>query len=153
MAVRIGLPFQLGLVPTDSTEEDLDGTECTDEEMEASFVTSLMDTIDLKTTSIHDLEVEKDSKGFTVSLTILSKNLTTPDTSQRRVSEMIAEALPSRADILSVKEELKDAVDKIISLVCNELQFLVDPGSLTFSTLTYVCPEGQQLDSTYFLCG
>ena len=44
MAVRIGLPFQLGLVPTDSTEEDLDGTECTDEEMEASFVTSLMDT-------------------------------------------------------------------------------------------------------------
>ena len=150
--VRIATPLQIELVPADNTEEDLDGTECTEEEMEASFLTSLMDTIDLKTTSIHYLKVQKDGKGFVISFTILSKNLTTSNTSRTSVGEIIAEAIPTRADLMTVKEELQNSAETI-SVLCNGLQFVVDPGSLTFFTPTYVCPEGQQLDSTYFLCG
>ena len=145
--VQLGIPVQLILSPVDS-----DGV-CAEMELKESFSQSLMKSVNLKTTSIYELAVQVvDENNFEITFTILSKNLTNSKSSETSLSQIIQEAIPTRSDVLGVKKELQDGIETI-SVTCGGTEFLVSPGSLTFFTPIYVCPEGQQLDSTFFLCG
>ena len=145
--VQLGIPVQLILIPVNSDEV------CTEMELKESFSQSLMKTVDLKTTSIYELVVQVvDENNFEIMFTILSKNLTNSKSSETSLAQIIQEAIPTRSDVLGVKKELQDGIETI-SVTCSGTEFLVSPGSLTFFTPIYVCPEGQQLDSTFFLCG
>ena len=68
--------------------------------------------------------------------------------------EIENEALPSRGDVVNARRALqRNTVDGRVSFSCQDVQLSVQASSLTFQTLEYICPPGQELHTNFLLCG
>ena len=142
--VQLGIPVQLTLSSVNAL--DPDGFTCTEMDLKDSFLQSLAKHFKRRV-SVHDLSIQLvGDDNFVANFTILTSK--SPETS---LSRFIQEAIRS-VDVAAVKEALQDGVETV-SVIYKETEFFVSPGSLTFFTPTYVCPEGQPVNSTFFSCG
>ena len=142
--VQLGIPVQLTLSSVNAL--DPDGFTCTEMDLKDLFSQSLAKSVNHRV-SVHDLIIQLGGDdGFVAHFTILTSR--SPETS---ISRFIQEAIRT-VDVAAVKEALQDGVETV-SVICNGTEFFVSPGSLTFFTPTYVCPEGQPSNFTFFLCG
>ena len=127
---------------------------CTTEDLYDSLYSLISETISGETSIIEDCNVtEVDLENYDVSLSLLSRNITTPYLHLSTFAEIANTALPHA-------KSLRKSIQLITDLLNGEVGGLVCPGtgssvvedSLVVGKLSYVCPPGQRLNSDYLLC-
>ena len=129
---------------------------CTDlESLRESISTYIRDTIKIGSASIGEIEIEAaTSSTYNVEVTLISENITTEDTKNTILRDIENMALPSRGDVVNVRRALQQAaINGRVSFSCRDVQLSLQASSLTFETLEYFCPPGQELNSNFLLCG
>ena len=129
---------------------------CTDlASLRESINTYISDTIKIGSASIGEVEIETaTSSTYNVELTLISENITTEDTKNMILRDIENMALPSRGDVVNVRRALQQAViNGRVSFSCRDVELSLQASSLTFETLEYFCPPGQELISNFLLCG
>ena len=126
-------------------------------------IPSLRDSIDsyireiIKTgsASIQDIDIDASTPtSFKIVLTLISDNITIEDTRNMVLRDIENMALPSRGDVINVRRALQQAaIDGEVVFTCQDAILLLQASSLTFKTLEYICPQGQELHSNFLLCG
>ena len=107
-----------------------------------SIVLLISQNINMLSTSITDIVI-MEGEVCNVMLTIASQNATTERSLYETLGDIENMALPSRRDLLQVKEALRSFIRDSGDVV---------ESSLTFGIMTYLCPPGQQLHSDFLLC-
>ena len=125
---------------------------CNLDELYDSLYSLIYETISGETVIIEDFNItEVDNETYDVSLSLITKNVTTSYLSLMTFAEIVNLALPHATS-------LRRSVQLIRDLLEDSISDSVDcPGSVTFESfvvgrLTYVCPPGQRLNSDYLLC-
>ena len=120
-----------------------------------SIESYIRDEIQIGSAFIGNTEIETiDPSTYGVVLTLISENITTEDTKTMILREIENKALPSRGDVVNARRALQRAtVDGRVSFSCQDVQLSLQASSLTFQTLEYICPRGQELHTNFLLCG
>ena len=127
---------------------------CTREDLYNLLYSLLSDTITEETSTIDEFYVtELDSENYEVSLSLVSRNVTTPYLHFFTFAEIANSALPHA-------RSLRRSVQLITDLLNGDAGGLIYPGtgssivedSLVVGKLRYMCPPGQTLNSDYLLC-
>ena len=129
---------------------------CTDlDSLRQSIGTYIRDTIKIGSASIGEVEIEAATLStYNVEVTLISENITTEDTKNTILREIENMALPSRGDVINARRALQQAaINEGVSFSCRDIQLSLQASSLTFETLEYFCPPGQELNSNFLLCG
>ena len=130
--------------------------ECTNQDLLRDDVESYVrEEIKTGSASIQNTEFENEtSSSYRVAITLVSENVTTEDTRQMVLRDIENKALPSRGDVLSTRTALQQAaIAGRVTFSCQDVEFLLEASSLTFHTLEYICPPGQELHSNFLICG
>ena len=128
---------------------------CTDlVSLRESISAYIRDTIKIGSASIGEIEIETaTSSTYNVELTLISENITTEDTKNTILRDIENMALPSRGDVVNARRVLQQAaISGRVSFSCRDVQLLLQASTLTFETLEYFCPPGQELNSNFLLC-
>lgn len=129
---------------------------CTDlDSLRESISSYIRDTIKIGSASVGEVEIEAaTSSSYNVEVTLISENITTEDTKNTILRDIENMALPSRGDVINTRRALQQAViNERVSFSCRDVQLSLQASSLTFETLEYFCPPGQELNSNFLLCG
>ena len=120
-----------------------------------SISTYIRDSIKIGSASIGNIEIDTAApSAYEVELTLISENITTVDTKNMILRDIENMALPSRGDVVNARTALRQAaISRRVSFSCQDVQFLLQASSLTFETLEYFCPSGQEMHSNFLLCG
>ena len=113
------------------------------------------DEIKIGSASIASIEIVTSTATlYDVSLTFISKNVTTGDTRRMVLREIENEALPSRGSVIQARRSLQQAVlAGEVSFDCEDIALSLQANTLTFQTPKYICPPGQELHTNFLLCG
>ena len=151
---QFSLGVRFGLHLSDNSDDMLE--DCSAEDVDRIISEYLSNQIELGRASVDSLSVSYDSNNteFAVSFSLLSA-----DATDRRIDTVSFEqiqnrALPSRGDVIRLKEFLQGAFSRDeVSFTCNIHQLVSSDNSLTFDVPAYRCPEGQELSSDFLFCG
>lgn len=133
--------------------------ECSEEELHGILSEFLFDSeIDFGRSVTDSLDIAYDSNTtqFSVSFAVVSENVTTRRIDRLGFMEVQNQALPSRGDVVRVRQSLQDIFSSQqggVSFTCNGRQLVSVENSLNFGQLTYRCPSGQELSSDFLFCG
>ena len=126
---------------------------CSLDDVYDSIYTLLEETVADETVTIEDYNVtEIDEKSRVVSLSLVSRNATTPYIHLMTYEEIANLALPHSQSLEKSIQMIRDILDgDISSHVCLGAAASVE-GSVVVGRRTYVCPPGQRINSDYLLC-
>ena len=127
---------------------------CSGEDLYNSLYSLLSDTITEETSTIDEFNVtELDSENYEVSLSLVSRNITTPYLHFSTFAEIANSALPHARSLQKSVQLITDLLNGETSgLICLGTESSVVEDSLVVGKLRYVCPPGQRLNSDYLLC-
>ena len=127
---------------------------CTGEDLYNSLYSLLPDTITEETSTIDDFNVtELDSEYYDVSLSLVSRNITTPYLQFFTFAEIANSALPHARSLRKSVQLITDLLNGGTGgLICPWTGSSVVKDSLVVGKLRYMCPPGQRLNSDYLLC-
>ena len=127
---------------------------CTTEDLYDSLYSLISETISGETSIIEDFNVtEVDSENYDVSLSLLSRNITTPYLHLSMFAEIANTALPHARSLRKSIQLITDLLNEEVGgLICPGTRSSVVEDSLVVGKLSYVCPPGQRLNSDYLLC-
>ena len=149
------LPFTVSQhqFPLEFSVFSLNGS-CSGEDLYNSLYSLLSDTITEETSTIDEFSVtELDSENYEVSLSIVSRNITTPYLHFSTFAEIANSALPHARSLQKSVQLITDLLNEETSgLICLGTGSSVVEDSLVVGKLRYVCPPGQRLNSDYLLC-
>ena len=149
------LPFTVSQhqFPLEFSVFSLNGS-CSGEDLYNSLYSLLSDTITEETSTIDEFSVtELDSENYEVSLSIVSRNITTPYLHFSTFAEIANSALPHARSLQKSVQLITDLLNGETSgLICLGTGSSVVEDSLVVGKLRYVCPPGQRLNSDYLLC-
>lgn len=122
--------------------------------IQASVRNSLIALIDSDATLISNLDIQQVSDfSYTVTFSLVSRNVTRNDTGTTDLLELANRALPTRLDLQRSISALREAAQQQGFLIrCGGVDFSIVPSTLTVQRLTYICPPGQQLSANFILC-
>ena len=156
VAVRFSLSLQ-------DASDELDGddgldSECSEGELRVILSEFLFDgEINFGRSVVDSLDIVYNSNTtqFSISLAVVSENVTTKRIGRLSFMEVQNRALPSRGDVIQVRRSLQDIFSSQggVSFTCNGRQLVSVENSLSFGQLTYRCPSGQELSSDFLFCG
>lgn len=132
-----------------------DNNTCTDlASLRESISAYIRDTIKIGSATIGEIEIETATPStYNIELTLISENITTEDTKNTILRDIENMALPSRGDVVNARRALQqDVISGRVSFSCRDIQFSLQASTLTFETLEYFCPPGQELNSNFLLC-
>ena len=123
--------------------------------LKENIETYLREEIKIGSASVYNTEIDTSmSSLYMVALTLVSENTTTENTKTMILREIENKALPPRGAIVSARRALQQAaISGTVSFSCQDVDFELEESSLTFQTLEYFCPPGQELNSNFLLCG
>ena len=123
--------------------------------LKENIETYLREEIKIGSASVYNTEIDTSmSSLYKVALTLVSENTTTENTKTIILRDIENKALPSRGAIVSARRALQQTViSGTVSFSCQDVDFELEESSLTFQTLEYFCPSGQELNSNFLLCG
>lgn len=151
--LSLGVAFRLS--PATSGDGNISG-DCSTEDVDGIISEYLNNQIELGRASVDSLGISYYSNNteFAVSFALVSENVTDSRIHTRRFEEIQNQALPSRGDVVRVKEVLQSVFSHDqISFACESWQLMFTENSLNFDLVTYRCPEGQELSSDFMFCG
>ena len=151
---QLSIGVRFGLHLSDDSGDRLEN--CSTEDVDRIVAEYLTNQIELGRASVDSLSVSFDpnSTEFAVSFALVSANATDRRIQIGTFEEIQNRALPSRVDVVRVKEFLQDAVARgELSFTCNSHQVMISENSLSFDVLAYHCPEGQRLSPDFLFCG
>ena len=151
---QLSIGVRFGLHLSDSSDDVLE--DCSTEDVERIVAEYLNNQIELGRASVDSLSVSYDSNTteFAVSFDFVSANATNRRIQIGTFEEIQNRALPSRVDVVRVKEFLQDAFARgELSFTCKSRQVTISENSLSFDVMAYRCPEGQRLSSDFLFCG
>ena len=127
---------------------------CSGEDLYNSLYSLLSDTITGETSTIEDFNVtEVDSEDYEVSLSLVSRNITTPYLHFSTFADIANSALPHASSLRKSVQLITDLLNGgTCGLICPGTGSSVVEDSLVVGMLRYVCPPGQRLHSDYLLC-
>ncbi len=130
-------------------------TSCTLSELLTLAENEMQQFLDSSMVSLQDLAIHEDvDSEYTVTMSLVTHNVTGDDIHDTPFVEIANRALPTRAGLQRSRSVIENIIDnENFTLECGGALFSAAPGSLTLQRLTYVCPEGQQLRNDYLLCG
>ena len=123
--------------------------------IQSSVRNSFIHLIDTDTTFIRDLDIQQVSIFvYTVTVSLVTLNVTGNDTHAADLLEIANRALPTRLGLQNSVSALQEAVSQQeFSINCGEVIFHVVSGTFTVQRVSYICPPGQQLSTNFILCG
>ena len=145
------VPIEFQVAAPDTSDSD---NQCTMQSLRSSIQNFLLEEIASDTTLISNLELRKVSAAlYTVTLYLISQNVTSDDTRTSTLIEIANRALPTRTSLQRTITALRAAAQRDqIAIECGRI-YRVVRGSLTAQKVTYMCPPGQQLSRNFLLCG
>ena len=150
---------------TDSTEdifsgdaEKEGGVRCSSTELSNAISSFLSDEVGLGEASIASLRVtfNPNETEFSVSFSLLSLKVRERRAGRESSASVENRALPSRGDVMRAKvalQRMASSQGDIISFTCNSNTLMLKENSLNFGMWTYLCQEGQELNSNFLFCG
>ena len=124
--------------------------------LEAALYMLINQEMDLKSSTVNNLIIQDsaNSNFLSVTMTLISQNVTTERISTLMLQEIENLALPSRIDFMNARQSLQSIfAEDSFTVGCDNLVYKALPNSFTFQQLTYFCPPGQGLHSNFLLCG
>ena len=114
--------------------------------------------LNLNTASIKDFNVQLDPTLPThniVRFNLYSANVTRSDIEHQSIEEIASLFSSAIYDLEIVRQKVEEKLSGSVNMIfqSNDLFYQVVPDSLTIDERRHVCPEGQQLNSNYLLCG
>ena len=114
--------------------------------------------LNLNTAMVEDFNVQHDPTLPThniIRFNLYSTNVTRSDIEHQSIEEIATMFSLAIYDLEIARQKAKDIFSGSVNMTLqsNGIFYQVVPDTLTIDELRHVCPEGQQLNSNYFLCG
>lgn len=129
---------------------------CTVQDLSTAIEHEMQQLIDSTTIYIQDLAIDEDvaASEYIVTFSVVTNNVTEKGMNEKSFVEIANQALPTREGLERTTMAIENSVEGgNFTLECGGGQYSALPSSLSLLQLTYVCPEGQQLNTDYLLCG
>ena len=114
--------------------------------------------LNLSTANIQNFNVQLDPtlpKHNILRFSLYSANVTRSDIEYQSIEEIATTFSLAIYDLEIVRQKVKDIFSGSVNMTfqSNNIFYQVVPDTLTIDERRHVCPEGQQLNSNYLLCG
>ena len=143
----------------DAEKEGIDGgVRCSSAELSNVISSYLSNEVGLGEASIAALRVtfNPNVTEFSVSFVLMSLKVRERRMGKESSVSLENRALPSRGDIMRAKvalQRMASSEGDTISFTCNSSKLMLKKNSLNFGMWTYLCQEGQELNSNFLFCG
>ena len=122
------------------------------------LLADIQKALNLNTANIEDFNVQLDPALPTHNIlrfNLYSANVTISDIEDQSIEEITTMFSLAIYDLEIVRQKAKDIFSGSVNMTfqSNGIFYQVVPDTLTIDERRHVCPEGQQLNSNYFLCG
>ena len=127
---------------------------CSLDDLYDTVYSLISEIIEDQTSSIEDFNItEVDGENYDISLSLLSRDVTTYYLHLLNFAEIANLALPHISSLRKSIELITAVLDDSSgSYTCQEDEISIVEGSFIVGKLTYVCPLGEQLNTDYLLC-
>ena len=158
---RNGYPIQFSIeqcCSKDSLGSISSGNESVSGSNSNELLLDIQRALNLNTANIQDFNVQLDPTLPTHNIlrfSLYSANVTRSDIEHQSIEEIATTFSLAIYDLEIVRQKVEDKFSGTVNMTfqSNGIFYQVVPNTLTIDERRHVCPEGQQLNSNYLLCG
>ena len=125
------------------------------EDIRASILRYLYQKAGISSSDVKDLNIltEDDGNTYQISFYLLSRNITSNNTGVELLATVAERLQVTREELTKKKDDLKSRIDKKEPVVTGSgSQYGPSPSSFTVQNTNVLCPQGQRLHPSSFLC-